>query len=402
MSKLITMPTQSSSKYNHNLQSKDFYNTKPVIRYSLPILALMLVFSGCNIFGSSDDEPEVAEVLVIGTKVQADFLNTGRFGLSATPLDIDGSSILSEKIKAEVELRAVTRKAVAKLEHGAGVETQNSIVFVTNVDVERVQEPSGNDLAVPVNLDGSGSMSWTDPNRNRVDATIAFFNELENTNITFESALFEFPGSNTNPDFSRTSMYQGFTSDLDLLREAADKVTAGGLTPMWNSMLEVIEYSESQRPFASYEKAVVLLGDGLNNQGNATLQQVCDASVDYVSPVYGIGFGPASDVSSQAESAAVEAMRLVSECSGGTYIGVPDEELDPTAFANAFRGFAVGTSQGSLVFAVQIESGLEEIRNEGVERLEGTLRVTSGGKTAEGNFIFGIPESSSSGTFKLR
>ena len=107
-------------------------------------------------------------------------------------------------------------------------------------------------------------------------------------------------------------------------------------------------------------------------------------------------------MSNQAESRAVEAMRLVSECSGGTYIGVPDEEVDPTAFADAFSGFAVGTSQGSIVFAVQIESGLEEIREQGIKRLEGTLRITSGGKTAEGNFLFGIPETSNKGVFKLR
>ena len=373
-----------------------------MVKYLFSILAVTLVLSGCDIFGSSDDEPEVAEVLVIGTEVNADFLTTGSFKISATPLDIDRVAILANDIKAEVELRPNFSKSTPKLKEGEIFELQNSSNYLTSVNVDQVREPSGNDLAVPVNLDGSGSMSWTDPNRNRVGATKEFFNELEKTNVSFESAVFEFPGSNAALNFNFTAMFQEYTSDLDLLRDAAEKVSAFGGTPMWNSMLEVIEYSESERPHSNYEKAIVLLGDGINNRGSATLQQVCDASISAKSPIYGVGFGPASDVSNQAESRAVEAMRLVSECSGGTYIGVPDEEVDPTAFADAFSGFAVGTSQGSIVFAVQIESGLEEIREQGIKRLEGTLRITSGGKTAEGNFLFGIPETSNKGVFKLR
>ena len=360
----------------------------------LSIAALAVMLTGCDLFGSDDGEPEAESVVVIGTEVGGDFLTTGQFGLSATALDVDGNSILSEDVDAEVEMRvASSSDAASRLEE--------DIEIIASVDVDRVRQPSGDDLAVPVNLDGSGSMSWTDPDRNRVDATRAFFNELEDGNVNFESAVVEFPGSNTDPDWSWTVMYQDFTSDADELREAVDESSAGGGTPMWESMLELIEYSEQERPHSNYEKGVILLGDGLNNRGNATLEEVCDAANDADSPIFGVGFGPASDVSDSAESAAVEAMREVSTCTSGDYIGVPDEDVEQ-AFADAFSGFATGTSLGSVQFNVQIDSGLEEIQEQGVERLEGTLKITSGGRTVEGDFLFGVPEASSAGAFILR
>ncbi|MFO8233446.1 MAG: VWA domain-containing protein [Longimonas sp.] len=351
------------------------------------------VLTGCDLFGSDDEEPAVDEVVVIGTQVDSDFLNTGQFGLSATPLDAGGSAILADDIDTEVDLRVAEGSGSAQLEQ--------SIDLVASVEVDRVRRPSGNDLAVPVNLDGSGSMAGNDPDRDRVQATEAFFDELESSNVTFESAVFEFPGFSTDPELNFTSLYQDFTSDTDLLREATDQAGSSGGTPMWESLDELIEYSEDERPNDSFEKAIVLLGDGIPNAGIVTREEVCQAANDANSPIYGIGFGPASDVSEMAESAAVEEMRRISECTQGTYIGVPDENLE-NAFAGAFAGMAQGTSQGSLSFNVQVESGLEQVQEQGVERLEGTLRVTSGGETVEGDFLFGVPEANTSGAFILR
>lgn len=360
----------------------------------LSIAALAVMVTGCDLFGSDDDEPEAENVVIVGTEVSGDFLTTGQFGLSATPVDVDGEAILREDLEADVEMRvASSSDAASRLEQ--------DIEIIASVEANRIRQPSGDDLAIPVNLDGSGSMSWTDPDRNRVDATRAFFDELEDGNVNFESAVVEFPGSNADPDWSWTVMYQDFTSDADALREAVDESTAGGGTPMWESMLEIIEYSEQERPNSNYEKGVILLGDGLNNRGTATLQEVCDAANANDSPVFGVGFGPASDVSDSAESDAVEAMREVSECTDGDYLGVPDDNVEET-FANAFSAFGTSTSLGSVRFDVQIESGLEEIQEQGVERLEGTLSITSGGRTVEGDFIFGVPEPSSSGAFILR
>ncbi|MES3628769.1 MAG: VWA domain-containing protein [Longimonas sp.] len=364
-----------------------------MIRLSLATLALALVFTGCDLFGSSDDDPEASEVIVIGTEVDADFLNTGRFGLSATPLDVEGSAILNENIQAEVELRPASNQA--------SVELEQSIDIVASVEVERVRRPSGNDLVVPVNLDGSGSMSWTDPDRNRVDAAKAFYDELETINVPFESGVYEFPGANQAPDFSFTRVFQDLTNDTDALRNAVDNATASGGTPMWESLAELLIYSEDQRPNNQFEKAIVLLGDGAPNGGIVPRDSVCNDANRKNSPIFGVGFGPASDVSNMANSSAVENMRYISDCTGGTYIGVPDDDVE-SAFAGAFTGFATGTSQGSLSFAVQVESGLDEIRNQGIQRLEGTLRITSGGSTVEGDFLFGVPEPSTSGTFILR
>jgi hypothetical protein len=372
------------------------HSTTPrLVYWILGSFLLTTVLAGCDLFGSDDEEPVADEVIVIGTQVDSDFLTTGEFGLSATPLDAGGSAILDENITAEVDLRP------AEGEGNAASELEQSINLAASVIVDRVRRPSGNDLAVPVNLDGSGSMSGNDPDRDRVDATEAFFDELEASGVSFESAVFEFPGFNTDPDFDFTSLYQGFTSDTDLLREAADQARSSGGTPMWESLDELITYSEAERPNSNYEKAIVLLGDGIPNGGIVTRNEVCQAANDAESPIYSIGFGPASDVSDVAQGAAVEQMRRISECTQGTYIGVPDEDLE-AAFAGAFAGMAQGTSQGSLAFNVQVESGLEQVREQGIERLEGTLRVTSGGETVEGDFLFGVPEANTAGAFILR
>lgn len=370
------------------------YATMRLAPWVLGSLLIATVLSGCDLFGSDDDdEPAVNEVIVIGTQVDSDFLNTGQFGLSATPLDAGGSSILNEDIQAEVNLRPADNNASAQLEQ--------SIDLVASVEVDRVRRPSGNDLAVPVNLDGSGSMSGNDPDRDRVQATEAFFDELESSNVTFESAVFEFPGFNTGPELNFTSLYQDFTSDTDLLRNAADQVGSSGGTPMWESLEELIEYSEAERPNDSFEKAIVLLGDGNPNGGIVTRDEVCQAANDANSPIYGVGFGPASDLSDSPNSSAVENMRKISDCTGGSYLAVDPDDVIAT-FTGAFSNFATATSQGSLSFNVQVESGLDQVREQNVQRLEGTLRVTSGGETVEGNFRFGVPEANTSGAFILR
>ena len=369
------------------------YATMRLASWVLGSLLIVTVLSGCDLFGSDDDGPAVNEVIVIGTQVDSDFLNTGQFGLSATPLDAEGSAILNEGIEAEVDLRPDDNNASAQLEQ--------SINLVASVEVDRVRRPSGNDLAVPVNLDGSGSMSGTDPNRDRVQATEAFFNELESNDVTFESAVFEFPGFSTDPELNFTSLYQDFTSDTDLLRQAADQVSSSGGTPMWESLEELIEYSEDERPNDGFEKAIILLGDGDPNGDLVTRDEVCQAANNANSPIYGVGFGPASDLSDTPNSSAVENMREISRCTGGSYLPVdPDDVL--ATFTGAFASFATGASQGSIAFNVQIESGLEQLRNQNVQRLEGTLRITSGGETVEGTFRFGVPEANASGAFILR
>ena len=170
---------------------------------------------------------------------------------------------------------------------------------------------------------------------------------------------------------------------------------------MWESLEELIEYSEDESPNDSSEKATILRGDGDPNGGLVARDEVCQAANDANSPICGVGFGPASDLSDAPNSSAVENMREISRCTGGSYLPIdPDDVL--ATFTGAFASFATGTSQGSIAFDVQIESGLEQVRNQNVQRLEGTLRITSGGETVEGTFRFGMPEANASGAFILR
>ena len=178
---------------------------------------------------------------------------------------------------------------------------------------------------------------------------------------------------------------------------------------MWESLEELIEYSEDERPNDSFEKAIILLGDGDPNGGLVTRDEVCQAANDANSPIYGVGFGPASDLSDTPNSSAVENMREISRCTGGPYLPVDPNDVLATftndmlaTFTGAFESFATGASQESIAFNVQIESGSEQVRNQNVQRLEGTLRITSGGETVEGTFRSGVLEANASGAFILR
>src|SRR5690606_29663261 len=90
--------------------------------------------------------PAVNEVLLIGTRVSLDFLDTGAFEIVATPLDEEGASILDEGVEAEV--------AVAT---PGGVDA--------TAQFGRADPASDQPLRVALVIDESGSMRDTAPLR---------------------------------------------------------------------------------------------------------------------------------------------------------------------------------------------------------------------------------------------
>lgn len=348
---------------------------------------VFILFSGCDLFGSDDEEdPAVDEVVIVGTEVDSDFKNTGEFGLSATPLDPGGSAILSEDLDSEVSIQHTSSSS-----QSAQVESHD---IQASVVVNRTRQPSGDPLAVPLSLDGSGSMTGNDPDRLRVDGAKEFIDQLEQGSATYEAGIYEFSGfsSNTDPDFNYTRVLQDFIDNPDSLKTASEGVEASGGTPMYGSLAEVLAYSENERPTANYEKAIVLFADGRPTGSDVTRDSVCTSSNEKESPIYGIGLGPASDISDSPDPAAVAEMRSISNCTNGSYQGLVEDSLE--VIQQAFSAAATGTSQGSVSFSVQIDSGLDQLQ--AGEVVEGSLSVTSGGQTAEGRFSFRIPDPASS------
>lgn len=362
--------------------------------------ALLATFGvGCDLLGG-DDEPEADDVVVVGTNVGDDFQETGEFGLSATPLDKGGSSILSENVDAQVEIddpEDSTSSSSAK----ASIEAR--------VTVNRVNQPSNDPLAVSLVFDASGSLASNDPDGLRKEGGKAFVDELESIGREYEAAVFEYSTdlfSSCVPDpqapFDCSYLWQDFTNDAVALKDSIDQVRASGSTPTYGSLLEVLGYSEAERPKADYEKAIILFSDGQPNDDNlaARRDSVCNVEIpEKESPVWAIGLGAGNDHPDEdnTDPTAVREMNRLASCSdqGGAYVGInPDPDSAEQSIRDRFSGFATASAQGSITFNVEITSGLSQLQ--AGDTVRGKLSVTSGGQTVKGSFSFRVPASNSS------
>jgi hypothetical protein len=281
-----------------------------------------------------------------------------------------------------------------KIEHNPSKSGKNhSSDIEATVTVDSIRQASGNDLAASIVLDGSGSMGTSDPNRLRVEGAKEFVDVLDSRG-NFVSAVFEFPGFNSaDPSLGNTDFFAGFTNDTDSLDNAIEKAEAGGGTPMYESLAEVLEYSENERSNANFQKGIVLLADGQPNGFGVARDSVCRSARQKNSPIFGIGLGPASDLapSNEQSNAAITEMRQISSCTGGAYQGLIPDSLE--VVEQAFSAAATSSSQGSINYAIKIENGLSQLDTG--DTIRGTLTVSSGGSSASGTFTFTVPASSS-------
>ena len=324
----------------------------------LPALAVGLLVPGCSLFGS---EPTVDQVFFIGTRVPADFLTTGAFELVATPLDEDGEAILDNDVSVEVEVLNVSELEAATSYDGAN-------------------EVSGKPLAVALVLDGSGSMSSTDPNRLRVSGAQAFVERLSVTpGLDWEATVY------TYSSFATREIE--YSSSVEMLFDAIETVRASGGTETYRTLLGVLADGETERPASGFDPAIVLLSDGFPN---STIERptVCSEATRLRVPIYAIGLGPASDISDDSDPAAVEEMREVARCTNSVYAGI--SESDPTAIRRIYESLATATSRGSVNYQVQLSGEGLGLLSPG-DRLSFRLTVESGGGTATELFEIAVP-----------
>jgi len=352
-----------------------------VLSFSL----VTLLFVGCDLFGDDNSEPSVDAVVVVGTQVGTDFLNTGQFGLSATPLDDNEDSILNSDVGVEVSI-------------------QTPVSVSPESEFENIDEPSGNPLAVPIDFDESGSLSSTDPDRDRVEGGKEFVDELERQGIDYESSVLGYSGSCTPADspsgagdFRCSRLIQGFTDSPSELKNAVEQVAADGGTPTYGALLEALEYSENQRSTSSFEKSIVLFSDGQPNDDNlqARKKEVCSEAVPTQkdSPIFAVGLGPGSDQSNSTDEAAVQEMNEIANCSNGAYTGIDPNNPRQSA-RDIFSDFGIAVSKGTVILTVTVNSNLDDF-DEG-DMVEGTLTIESGGATAESDFSFRVPAANTS------
>src|SRR5262249_16844614 len=144
--------------------------------------------------------------------------------------------------------------------------------------------------------------------------------------------------------------------------QASDSLGSWYGTPLWDGVAEAIselgndadsEFSEKDEP----GRAIVVLSDGADNESNKSLDRVIEGAKERGVTVHAIGFGPASDLSLDADNPAVNGLERLAEGTGGTY-GYVDELSDLPPLASSI-GAAVctGYTEISGTFEEPPESG---------------------------------------------
>lgn len=340
--------------------------------FSLIILVFLLsIFFSCDESKKSPTEsnlPEVDEVIIVGTQVDTSFLSDGQFGLTAIPLDNQGSAILSNQVSAQVTINQPAN-------------------LIGSVHVDRVVIPSGKPLAIALNIDGSGSMGWNDPDELRKIGAKFFVDVLDASGYPYEAAVFEFGGPIHLP-FNYTGLHQDFTNIVDSLKNAIDLIGVWGGTPTYESLIEVLHYVDTTKFVSQYERAVVLLSDGEPNSLTYR-DSTCVLANELHIPIYTIGLGPASDLDSLTmDEDAVENMRFIANCTGGAYAGISPS--DSTSANSIYGNMANATSQGSIIFNVTL-SGVGFAGLSSGDLITGIITIVSGGTNAVASFSFVVP-----------
>ncbi|MDZ7715769.1 MAG: vWA domain-containing protein [Balneolaceae bacterium] len=357
---------------------------------SFAVLAFGLISCGDNSTGPK--EIPVDQALVVGTQVSSDFLNTGEFDVLGTPLDEDRNSILSGVVDAKITLDSLSGDASSKIarQNSRVVFGKNKAVSNITADIisSTVNQPGNDPFAISLDIDGSGSMGSNDPNRTRVQGAKDFVDEFAQNASNFDISIFTYQGNPNRPFLSNSELLAEFTNNTSALKDSVDNVESSGGTPTYPSLLEVLEYSEQEKPTQSHERGIVLLSDGYPNS-TALRDSVCTVANNMDSPIYSIGLGPASDLSNNPDPAAVQEMRNISTCTGGSYSGIDPNNVSVNA-SSLYQNIAVATSKGNIQYKVKLSgSGFSNLQPGTI--LYFTLKLGTKKGQAEAFFSFSVP-----------
>src|SRR5699024_10780927 len=89
----------------------------------------------------------------------------------------------------------------------------------------------------------------------------------------------------------------------------------------------------------------------MNN--TAQRDSIIQVANDMETPIYSIGLGPASDLSTNPDPRAVQEMRNISTCTGGSYAGI-DPTNNSSSASKLCKNIAVATSKENIQCKVKL------------------------------------------------
>lgn len=202
-------------------------------------------------------------------------------------------SYTANSMTFEIDIVVVDENAAPILNLDAAVFVINDTDFpgdiyfdFTPVSVIPLVSANAGPYSASLLIDQSGSITGTDPGDSRIQASKIFLSAL---GAGDNAQLAAFASGGYLP-FSPLTIYgQGFTSNGASFYTALDDLAGqeGGGTPLYSSVLAMIEHTASNGPNAN--KAVIVFTDGEDTQGGATLYDIANAASNNGVKVFTVG-----------------------------------------------------------------------------------------------------------------
>jgi VWA domain-containing protein len=322
-----------------------------------------LVVAACGDSGGPSSPADPLQ-LAVGVLVDsATFRSQGELVLDLVPSDRSGQTFVEDQWTIGVNLLAPSAVAVSKLSEG-------------------VDPADNNPVATAVLIDDSGSMRYSDPDRNRATAARLFWGAVLPARPGNVAALLDFGRGSATPSagFQRTTLFAGFTSDPAVLDGALDQVQAvpGGSTPLYRSATEVMAWMGTTVATDS-KRVLVVITDGDPSDQALADSLFATARAQQIR-IFSVGIGAAAD-QNPASSGAILAQELATR-TGGIYAAA---EL-PTQLQDVLATLAVSTSPARLLVRVR----LDPVPPPGAT-VSGTASVTGQRGTAGADWSFVAP-----------
>jgi Mg-chelatase subunit ChlD len=289
--------------------------------------------------------PAVSSVQSLSVVPDKDFAKNGVTVASIIPLDSSGAPIIDSAIGIK----------------GTFTSTKNKSVDLTVGDITE-KKPTSTTLpwAYVIDIDSSGSMSSSDPNDLRIDASKNFVDLILGYNAKNQLNISTFGYSSVTKNFTATYILQDFSSDSALLKKAIDKVQAENGTPLWDSAVEMLGYLDTQKASNSYNRGMVILSDGDDNESSSTAKAAIAAAQAKHIPVSTVALKYDSDN-----------LKQMASSTSGIYI-MANTASDLTS---AFQNISIGTTKGYLTLKLTFPSSSIPTSN---QKVDITLSVQGG------------------------
>jgi hypothetical protein len=338
----------------HQYGTKDGPVLEPLVDVNIPVMV--------SVNNDSDDVTSPLTGIAVSGAVPGIFsTDGGTFSLNVSPVDANHNLLAQGLSEDNFSIGPLD---VANYSDGSHVAT--GFAHPDGIIIDQPQ--SGVPVSVAIILDSSGSMSTSDPNRDRVTAAKTLLAEMKATD---QAAVFDF-GAGSTSGFNYTRLLQGFTTDRTLLGTAIDQATAYNDTPLYESLQEVLTYMVSN---GATNPVILVLTDGLANSDTLFAQDVAQAQAAGI-PIYAVGLGSNIDFS--------ELQALATQTSG-SFASVVQADALQQLFAN------IGITLSAGHISVQASGFfLPPLTNAGLYTISGALTTRYQGASMDTPFSFTV------------